>query len=73
MAQFLKLFIHAIEKHNGEAIGDCISVARQWINETVTEAGALKVGSIALLLGADPWKDSRQMMQAVSLKWDKKL
>lgn len=74
IADFFKLFLKALEAAQPEAITDCISIAKQWLAETVNEAGAVKVSGWTLLLAnSDPWRDSRQMLRAVQLRWNGKL
>lgn len=74
MADFLKLFVKALEAGNAEAIRDGTSIAKTWISETVNETGIVRVSSWSLAFGnSDPWRTSRQMYAKFALRWNGKL
>lgn len=64
IADFLRMYLHAIERGNLQAIKDGSSIARQWLHETTNEAGQVALNFTVLAFGgSDPWKVSRQMLE----------
>ena len=69
IADWMRLVIAATAKSNAEALMDAIGVARVWLAETVDGTGKVRLSSVALLLGADPWRGSRAAHRALYDKW----
>lgn len=64
IADFLRMYLHAVERGNTQAIIDGGRIARQWLHETTNETGQVILNFTSLIFGgADPWKASRVMLE----------
>lgn len=71
IADFLKLFVWAVQQKNLAAIADCMKLADVWLKEAqVASDGAVKLNPI-LLLFSDPFEGSRKEMQRLSALYGK--
>lgn len=71
-ADFARMLVYAVGHGNADEVATLKAIAQQWLTEATNEAGVIR-GDVVKTLegGGDPFKGSREMMQAAETKYGK--